>query len=509
MKTWHVYLDGVFTAVVLPEETGKFPTVIMRCPYVDAYKNWEDEKIPLHYAKIFSTWIEHGYALVYQHCRGRGKSHGDFTPVVNERRDGLALQEWIRQQDFYNGELFLRGGSYTSTVHYVTAPFASDVKGAVLSVQDTSRYRKCYRNGVFKRGLYGDWYAENYKAKTMPQKNFDKESSFDILPLTDFPQTVFGEPVEDFEKTLLSPDPMDAYWQNSEEQNCTDNTHVPLLLTTGFYDVYVGGMFCMWRDMCEETRSRSALVVSPYDHGDGFEQETFLYPNGKREEQFGKDYEVQWCDAVRGKGKYPVEPGKVTYYRLFENVWRADDFVTQKSLLLPLTGDTVTYRYDPKDAPRFDSGLSTNFDGTSFQKKQDRQDVITVYTAPLEKDTFVKGQITLTLPVSSDCEDTCFYARMSLTTEKGDLGLRDDILSLCFQLGDYTPNEKVTVRFTFDEHAFLIKQGQRLRVDIASADKTHFVRHTNFKGLYSTQTQTKIAENTVYIPEAVLTLPVE
>jgi len=509
MKAWYEYLDGVFTAIVLPEDTGKFPTVIMRCPYVDAYKNWEEEKIPLHYAKIFSAWIEHGYALVYQHCRGRGKSHGDFVPVINERRDGLSLQGWIRRQDFYNGELFLRGGSYTSTVHYATAPFAPDIKGAVLSVQDTDRYRKCYRNGFFKRGLYGDWYVENYKAKDMPQKNFDKESSFDILPLTDFAKTVFGEEIADFDKTLRTPDPTDAYWQNSEEQNCTDNTHVALLLTTGFYDVYAGGMFRMWSEMSAKTRSRSALVVSPYDHGDGYDAETFVYPNGKREEQFGKDYEVEWCDAVRGKGSFPVQPGKVTYYRLFENTWKTDDFAPAKALNLPLLGDTVTYRYDPKDAPQFEGGLSTSFDGTAFQKKQNRQDVITVYTAPFEKDTLVKGQMSLTLPVSSDCEDTCFFARLSLETEKGDLGLRDDILSLCFQLGDYTPKEKISVRFLFDEHAFLVSKGQRLRVDIASADKAHFIRHTNFKGLYSTQTQTKIAKNTVFLPEAILTLPIE
>ena len=510
MKTFYTYLDGVFTAVVLPAETGKFPTVIMRCPYVDAYENWEEEKIPAHYGKIFSTWIEHGYALVYQHCRGRGKSHGDFVPVVNERKDGLMLQDWIRQQEFYNGELFLRGASYTATVHYVTAPFAPDVKGACLAVQDTSRYRKCYRNGCFKRGLYGDWFVENYKAKNRKEKTFDPETSFDILPLTDFAKSVFGEKAEDFERTLLAPDPNDDYWKESEEEHCTDHVPFPMLFSTGFYDVYVGGMFQMWRDMSPESRKKSALVVSPYDHGDGFEKETFRYPKGKREEQFGTDYEVLWCDAIRGKCDFPVPQGKVTYYSLFENVWKStEDFSAPKTLALPLMGKTTTYTYDPADAPSFEGGLSTNFGGTSFQKKQNREDVVTVYTAPMAEDTLMKGQMRLRLPVSSDCEDTCFYARVSLETEKGDLGLRDDIFSLQFQLGGYTPNEIVEAEFCFDEHALLLRKGQRLRVDFASADKAHFIRHTNCKGLYSTQRSTKIAKNTLYIPEAVFTIPIE
>jgi predicted acyl esterase len=252
------------------------------------------------------------------------------------------------------------------------------------------------------------------------------------------------------------------------------------------------------------------LVVSPYDHGDGYDTETFVYPKGKRTEQFGAEYEVEWCDAVRGIGEFPVPRGKVSYYSLFENVWKStEDFSAPKTLTLPLMGDTTTYTYDPADAPSFEGGLSTNFDGTTFQPRQNRQDVVTVYTAPLEQDVILKGKMTLHIPVSSDCEDTCFYARVSLETEKGDLGLRDDITTLCYQLGDYTPHSKVNLQFTFDEHALLIQKGQRLRVDLASADKTHYVRHTNCKGLFSTRTETKIARNTVYIPDAVLTLPIE
>lgn len=514
MKTFYTYLDGIFTAVVLPEDTGKFPTVIMRCPYVDGYINWEEEKIPRHYANIFHHWIDHGYALVYQHCRGRGKSQGEFIPYIYEREDGLKLQNWIRRQEFYNGELFLKGGSYTTTVHYATAPFAPDIKGAVFDVQDSEHYHICYRNGCFKKGLHGGWYVDNYKAKTMPTKHFSKESSFEMLPLTEFGKTVFGETIEPLEGALRAPDPADPFWLTraggADTKDAVKSAQFPVLLTTGFYDVYAGGMCRMWKDMETETRARSALIISPYDHGDGYDAETFLYPNGKRKEQFGEAYEVEWCDAARGKGNFPVPQGKITYYSLFENVWKETEALSaEKTLALTLQGDTATYTYDPADAPGFEAGLSTNFDGTCFQKQQNRQDVITVYTPAVEQDTVIKGQMSLSIPVSSDCEDTCFYARVSLETEKGDLGLRDDITTLCYQLGDYPPNTKVTLQFTFDEHAFLMTKGQRLRVDIASADKTHFVRHTNCKGLFSTQTQTKIAKNTVYLPEAVFTLPVE
>ena len=35
-------LDGLFTAVLLPAETGTFPIVITRSPYVDAYETMDE-----------------------------------------------------------------------------------------------------------------------------------------------------------------------------------------------------------------------------------------------------------------------------------------------------------------------------------------------------------------------------------------------------------------------------------------------------------------------------------
>ena len=65
------------------------------------------------------------------------------------------------------------------------------------------------------------------------------------------------------------------------------------------------------------------------------------------------------------------------------------------------------------------------------------------------------------------------------------------------------------LKFDFDEHAFLIQKGERLRIDISSADNAHYVRHSNQKGLYSEQTTAKIAHNTVYLHKSFLTLPTE
>lgn len=508
----------LFTTILLPDSIGKFPTIIIRDPYVDRYEDEKEENIAVEYLNEYKNWLKSGYAMVIQHCRGRGKSSGDCIPYINEREDGLALQNWIRKQEFYNGELFLKGDSYLTSSHYITAPFADDIKGAVFGIQDSEKYNICYRNGFLKKGLVGAWYVGMYKAKSHMRKNCTRDFGvFDMLPLKDFTKTVFGESVEDFDEMLKAPKPTDEFWNTrfggSDERNATDNARFPMLFTTGFYDIYTGGIFDMWNRMSEESRNRSALVVSPYDHGDGCDAgNSILFENGKRVEQFGGNYEIEWFDFIRGKNqKSPFETGKVTYYRLFENKWATDDFApTSNTMEIKLGEREVSYVYNPFDAPVFKGGLSRAFGGTVFQEEpHSRPDIISVYSEPFEKDIFIKGKMSAKLKVKSDCEDTCFYVRISITKEKGDYALRDDITSLCYQLGDYTPNQEVELEFRFDEHAFLIKKGEKLRIDIASADNEHYVRHTNNKGLYSEQTTAKIANNTVLLQESFLTLPVD
>ena len=49
--------------------------------------------------------------------------------------------------------------------------------------------------------------------------------------------------------------------------------------------------------------------------------------------------------------------------------------------------------------------------------------------------------------------------------------------------------------FSFDEHAFLIRKGERIRVDISSSAFPFYVPHTNYKGLFSQQRVARPARN--------------
>lgn len=333
-------------------------------------------------------------------------------------------------------------------------------------------------------------------------------SSFSQLPLKGLSERVLNDRAEDFEQMLSAQYPSDAFWQTRyggiEAKNATEHANIPILLTTGYADFYIGGMFKMWDNMDKNTKRNCALIVSPYNHGDGFHPTNGLsFENGKRSQQFGSAYQIDWLDNARNGAPQPFKKGEITYYRTFEDRWQVGFDSPTNPLTIPL-GDTVrSFIFNPLNPPSF------NEEGTFLNGVDGRDDVITVYTEPFQKDLFIKGQIKAKLTVCSNRPDTSFYICISIKKPQGDYVLRHDITSLCYQLGDYAPKSEVELDFCFDQHAFLLKAGEVLRIDVSSTDNNTYVTHTNQKGPYCLQTKTKIAQNTVNLSRSAIILPVE
>lgn len=509
--SFYVYLElnneRFFTVCLLPEASGKFPIVISRSPYVKRTVDMPEEKIVQEYYDNVKLWLDRGYAMLFQHCRGQGKSTGAFVPYIHEREDGLAFREWIRSQPFYNGELYLLGGSYTASLHYATAPFEADIKGAVFEVQDSERYRLWYRNGQMRKG-HANWHFGLYKDRCSLNKNFDM-TSFSELPIKGLSRRALGEYADDFEQMLEAPSPLHEFWSTrfggSDTKDALVDSDIPILLTTGYNDYYVGGVFDMWRKMSEQTKMKSALLVSPYDHGDSYHRDHgVLFPSGSRKQAFGEDYQIAWFDHIRKGAPIPFEKGIVTYYRVFENVWKGDPFKsTEGNLTIPLGCGVSSFEYDPLSPPSFRQ------EGLFAEDLKDRRDVLSICTPAFDADTFVKGQMRVALAFESSVPDTSVYVRISIKKAEYTYVLRHDITSLCYQLGNYTENSVVMLNFCFDEYAFLIKKGECLQLDISSTDNNTYVCHTNKKGEYYLHNETERAENKVYLDKSYLVLPVE
>ena len=105
--------DGVklATDVYRPAADGAFPVVLARTPYDKRGKAW-----------LARALVANGYAVALQDVRGQVASEGQFMPVMNERKDGLATLDWIAAQGWCDGRIGMWGTSYVAFCALIVVP---------------------------------------------------------------------------------------------------------------------------------------------------------------------------------------------------------------------------------------------------------------------------------------------------------------------------------------------------------------------------------------------------
>src|SRR5215470_17009532 len=82
--------DGIrlATDVYRPSEAGPFPVILERTPYDKTAPSRSERTAavaqPRTRAEVAQYFTQHGYAVVYQDCRGRYRSEGGFTKYLSD-----------------------------------------------------------------------------------------------------------------------------------------------------------------------------------------------------------------------------------------------------------------------------------------------------------------------------------------------------------------------------------------------------------------------------------------
>jgi uncharacterized protein len=119
---------------------------------------------------------------------------------------------------------------------------------------------------------------------------------------------------------------------------------------------------------------------------------------------------------------------------------------------------------------------------------QQRPDVLTYTTEPLEQDLDITGPLRMVLYASSSAVDTDFHARLTDVFPDGRAiqlqagGLRTRYRDLDGEPGLMEPGRVYRLEIDMWATANRFKAGHRLRVDISSADFPHFDRNANRGG---------------------------
>lgn len=522
--------DGVDICclVVRPEKEGQFPTVVTQSCYQAPTEEFTAEYID-GCVGTSSEFVEAGYTFVNIQTRGTGNSPFEsYLAYIHDTDDEIQVLDWVREQDFYNGEIFCDGMSYMGfmAMSHLSAPH-DDVKAISMQCPVNARYDAWYQNGFMKIGLMGYWQAWMHRPAghdSTALGNTMDMSLFNTFPYIDWPLTMYGQE-DDYWAGIIT-HPEDGEWWRTEAAggyiyDVIASLDVPVLLYENFYDIFFEDNCAMWDGFSAEQKAQSAFLVDQFGHatpyrysdsGPFYDAETLLT-------NYSTDYVVDFFESVRnGTAPKNVKLGSVTYHPVDGDAWYVEEGSltdgTEEHILYLNSGTldkeakaetAITYTYDPNDPAEFmasdeNGGNGTNgYGGIGTEPEPGaRQDVITFLGEAVEEETFIKGKLSADLTVSSDCEDTCFFVRIDMVKDGVAYNLREDITSLSHQLGSYTPGEKVTLHFETGPVVCRLNPGDSLRVDVTSSAKGMYSIHTNVAGNQWEIAEPVTAQNTVY-----------
>ncbi len=501
---------GLFTRIIKPvTENNKFPTVFMRTPYDNNVA--ADDAVYTVYEN--DAFIKRGFAVVLQHCRGRGGSDGKCVPYSDkERSDGAESFEKIRSLDHYDGEIYLYGGSYTASVlMMISDHYKNDVKGVCFAFQTESMYHRNFFNGM-NRSYSGFTWWLSMISRHLPKISSDEEIY--VRPYKDIMRRAVGCDVKEFTDTLVN-DRYNDFWRKDPRIALTDNLNVPVLLIGGWYDYYCYGMCKMWEKLKEDVREKSCFIMGPWGHGTHVPTDTdYVFPSGVIEE----DIAPRWFDFIRNGelsdfGKWKT--GLFNYYSVGEDKWHtaATPYGTAETLKFFLSGkdklttqDPVRYEngfvYDPEAPIKRDK---YDYIFKAF-KKGEYKDVLSFESLPFGEDVSFFGAAEVYLEVASDCDDTAFFARLYMVENGEAYNIADAISTILYFNGQYLRNERCEIKIYTQPVGFTIKKGCALRIDVSSGSDC-FVPHANTAEHFAYEDKPRKAYNRVFSGNSYVSLP--
>jgi putative CocE/NonD family hydrolase len=282
--------DGVrlATDVYLPADDGtKYPVILERTPYSKEQPSRSERTpanpTPLGRAEVAEFFVRRGYAFVYQDCRGRYKSEGEFVKYLSDGNDGYDCCRWITEQPWSNGRIGTMGLSYAA--HTQGALGSAGAPGVVAMWLDSGGFSNAYQGGIRQGGAFelkqATWAFSNAMespeitsdpAKLAAMRKIDIKAWFARLPWKrgDSPVALAKE-YEDYLFEQWEHGEFDAYWKQLG------------IYAQGFYDQFVDAAMMhqsSWFDPYPRTATDNyvalkvrkkgpvRLLLGPWTHGD-------------------------------------------------------------------------------------------------------------------------------------------------------------------------------------------------------------------------------------------------
>ncbi|MCV0426229.1 MAG: CocE/NonD family hydrolase [Roseibium sp.] len=280
--------DGVrlATDIFLPDSKGQFPTILYRTPYGrnQARKEeiTESDDRPMAPRDLARYYCSNGYAVVFQDCRGRHDSEGEFEKYLSDGTDGFDVCEWLNHQSWSNGQICTMGLSYDAHLQAILG--SQNPPGLVAQILDCGGQWNSWKAGTRYFGVFElkqvMWAMRQAVSSPEARSNPVMSSALENESIegwfTSFPWKRGHSPlrhVPRYEDALFDQwehGPFGPYWQmlGAWTEGWHHNySHASCVHVAGWYDPYALNAVGNYQGLKAAGRTSQRLVLGPFTHG--------------------------------------------------------------------------------------------------------------------------------------------------------------------------------------------------------------------------------------------------
>jgi putative CocE/NonD family hydrolase len=453
--------DGVrlHTRLFVPrEQDGPLPFILVRTPY--GTKNAAS-----NFVVYLKAMADEGYLFAFQDLRGKFESEGQFVMQrpARDPGDSSALDEGTDTYDTIawllknvprnNGRVGMLGVSYLGWTTIMGALEPHPALRAIspqASPADMWLGDDFHHNGAFRLS-YGFEYAyELESGKDLKHFHFDRHDTYDwylsLGPLSNVNPRHFHNKVPTWNDFVAHPD-YDAFWKRQTMIPHIKDVKVPTLNVAGWWDQedFYGPLRIYEALEQHDTHGRNFLVVGPWNHGGWSRQPgDRLGPirfDSATAKHFRDEVQAPWfAYFLKDKGKLD-QPEALTFeagsnrWRRW-NAWPPKQNTEERRLYFgpgeslsfepPRADDSqahdsyrsdpahpVPYRHRPIEATYFPGGSKWPAWLVEDQRfVDDRDDVLSWETPPLDHDLTIAGEVVARLFASTTGSDADWVVKL-------------------------------------------------------------------------------------------------
>lgn len=504
-----------------PAGLKKTPTILVRIPFSETVETCFLEEV------IGRLWAERGYTAVIQGTRGRFKSGGEFYPMSFEREDGIETLAWLAKQPWYNGEIGAWGGSaYGQTLWSIADQTSPAIKSMELYFTSTDFHQMFYTGNAFSLYTALGWTLRSHdkhkdEVEWPTTARIVKAAS--RWPLRDADKGDLGHSVDFFQDWMRHKN-VDEYWKQVDGENQNAKFHGPVLFLAGWFDPFLPTELNDFHNVCKtDVTNKTRIIIGPWSHARDVELPNFQSTENKfRPKSVASS--VPWFKETLGR--QPCSAGQsqspVSIFVMGVNQWRSENewplartkytpfFLQCRGHANGMLGTATAmaannsfddFTYDPNNpVPTVGGAMIGPAAGMYRQNTvEQRADVLTYTTQPMEQDIEVTGPVKLALYVSTDAPSTDFTAKLVDVYPNGSAyNLCSGILRKSYSTAQTEKSIPTKIEIDLTATSNVFRKGHRIRLDISSSDFPRFDRNPNTGRDPVTESNPRIAHQKIF-----------